>query len=161
MVSRIRETYREGLRKEFGGDLHLYDNVRICDSPLLLRWVDEDVINKARLGIFKDQSRVTRRAMERTGDADQTHKYRDSWKAAGSGLDARDFDLDQTVEEIYFNHFQHGFNGSPVVDRPGTEYNCPCGVTMDMDMRTAPMRCPVCRHLTPVGELAEAGVMRR
>lgn len=161
MVSRIRETFREGIRKEFGGSLHLQDNVRICDSPLLLRWVDAEAINKARMGIFRMESRETRKAMESTGDADQTQKYRDSWKATGSGLDARDFDLDTTVEEIYFNHFQHGFNGSPVIDRPRTEYNCPCGVTMDMDMRTAPMRCPVCKRLTPVGELAEAGVMRR
>lgn len=160
MVSRIRETYREGLRKEFGG-ARLYDNVRICDSPLMLRWVDEDVINKARLELFHNMNRTTRKFATSTEDIAQSEKYRDSWRAAGTKLDVRDFDLDTTVEEIYFNYFQHGFNGSPVVDRPGTPYKCHCGVTMDMDMRTAPLSCPICKRLTPVGELAEIGVMRR
>lgn len=149
MVSRSRENYREGLRKEFAKDLTV--NARIFDSPLLLRHVDEAAVNKARLSFYDTYSRDIRKMSVSTGDYNDMEKARDTKHECG--LDARDFGLDQQFEQEYFEFYGHGYNGSPVVDKIGAPYKCPCGVSMEMTMKAAPEYCPVCHRITPLGEL--------
>lgn len=149
MVSRSRENYHEALRKEFCKDLA--QNARILDSPLLLRHVDEDVVNKTRLSFYDTYSKEIAKTTVRTGDYDDMEKARDTKHECG--LDSRDFALESQFEVEYFNFYGHGYNGSPVVDKLGAPYKCPCGVSMEMTMKAAPEFCPICHRITPFGEL--------
>ena len=87
-------------------------------------------------------------------------KARETQKWAGA-VDARSFALDQSLEEIYFNYYGEGFDGGPVIDRPGASYVCPCGLKMMMEPKLLPPQCPTCGRLTPIGKLQRDGVLKR
>lgn len=159
MVSRTRDALTDAMYRDFSA--MRYNLARVVDTPLLLNWADETALQKAREGIIKQQQQAVYNLTNRTDDANDMQKYRDSYRRAGEGIDCRDFDLHQSFEKLYFDCFGHGYNGSPVMNRPGEAYKCPCGVSMEMDMRLAPKYCPVCKHITPLGEIEQAGVMRR
>lgn len=155
-TKRIIEGDEENIRKAFSKDL--FTDARLLDNPLILRNVDEDAINKCRLSLYGQQSRLVARHSYRTEEYDQMEKCRDTHH--DTRLDARDFALEQSVEEIYFNYYGHGYNDSPVIDRPGAPYTCPCGLKMAMNAKSFPPECPKCKRLTPIGELMRDGVMK-
>lgn len=155
---RYIENDEETLRLSYKEDL--FSDARLLDSPLLLRNVDEDAINRCRLSIYGQMSDRVKRESIRNGDTEFMEKCRAS--KGDYSLDAREFALEDSVERIYFEHYGHGYNGSPVVDRPGAPYACPCGrVKMAMNAKTFPQQCPACGRLTPLGELVRDGVLRR
>lgn len=155
--SRHIETDEEEIRKAFKEDLFL--DARLLDNTLMLRNVDEDAINKCRLSLYGQQSDLVKRQSLKNGDYEQMEKNRAS--KGDYTLDAREYALEDSVEKIYFDFYGHGYNDSPVIDRPGAPYVCPCGLKMAMNAKTFPEECPCCRRLTPVGELIRDGVMHR
>lgn len=159
MVSRSRDALKDAMYSDFSK--MRYNLARVVDTPLLLNWADETALQRAREDIIRKQQQAVYNFTNKTEDADDMQKYRDSYRKSGSGIDCRDFDLDQSFEKIYFDYFGHGYNGSPVMNRPGEAYKCPCGVSMEMDMRLAPKYCPVCKHITPLGEIEQSRVMNR
>lgn len=158
MVSRVIENYREGIRKYALSQLP--DYVSCQDTALLVRWVDEDVLNKARFAYAHRNQRATARAMARSGDADDMEKYREM-KGGRFSLDSAEFTLDDSFEKMYFDHYGEGYNGEPAMNRPGEAYKCPCGVSMEMGMKTAPPYCPVCHRPTPIGRMMEDNFLHR
>ncbi len=158
MVSRIRENYHEAIRKDFANDLSY--NARILDTPLILRHADAEAINKARFNYFRIMEEEAKRMTQSTGDADDMEKCRAS--KGDYKLDCREFSLHSNFEQEYYNFYGHGYNGSPVVDKPGAPYKClGCGVSMEMSMKTAPEECPICHRLTPLGEMVRDGWNKR
>lgn len=156
-MSRYSDTNVEEVRKQFQKDL-FQDCIQL-DSPLLLRNVDEDAINKCRLSLYGQQESLVKRHSVKTGDYEFMEKNRAT--KGDYKLDAREFALEDSVEKIYFDFYGHGYNDSPVIDRPGAPYVCPCGLKMMMLAKTFPEECPKCHRLTPMGELIRDGVMRR
>lgn len=154
---RYIETDEETVRQAFRDDL--FTDALTLDTPLMMRNVDEDAINKCRLSIYGQQSDLVKRHSIKTGDYDQMEKNRAS--KGDYRLDAREYALEDSVEKIYFDYYGHGYNDSPVIDRPGAPYVCPCGLKMAMNAKTFPEECPCCHRLTPVGELIRDGVMHR
>ena len=155
---RYIETDEETVRQAFKDDL--FTDALTLDNPIMLRNVDEDAINKCRLSIYGQQSSLVKRQSIKSGDYDQMEKNRAS--KGDYKLDAREFALEDSVEKIYFDYYGHGYNDSPVIDRPGAPYKCPCGrVTMGMNAKTFPEFCPTCGRITPMGELIRDGVMHR
>lgn len=157
MVSRIIENYREGIRKNTL--LQMPDYARCQDTALLVRWVDAEALNKARYDLARRNRRATAREMARTGDADDMEKYRAS--KGDYKLDSREFTLDDQFEQMYFDFYGEGYNGEPAMNRVGEPYRCPCGVSMEMNMKTAPPYCPVCHRATPIGRMMEDGYLHR
>lgn len=157
MVSRIIENYREGIRKNTL--LQMPDYARCQDTALLVRWVDAEALNKARYDLARRNRRATAREMARTGDADDMEKYRAS--KGDYKLDSREFTLDDQFEQMYFDFYGEGYNGEPAMNRVGEPYKCPCGVSMEMNMKTAPPYCPVCHRATPIGRMMEDGYLHR
>lgn len=157
MVSRIIENYREGIRKN--SLLQMPDYARCQDTALLVRWVDAEALNKARYDLARRNRRATAREMARTGDADDMEKYRAS--KGDYKLDSREFTLDDQFEQMYFDFYGEGYNGEPAMNRIGEPYRCPCGVSMEMSMKTAPPYCPVCHRATPIGRMMEDGYLHR
>lgn len=157
MVSRYVDNYREGIRKHSLTNLGDYASCQ--DTALLVRWVDAEAVNKARYAQAHRMQRATARITSRTGDADDMEKYR-----ATEGrykLDSRAFTLDDSFEQMYFDHYGEGYNGEPAMNRLGEPYKCPCGVSMEMSMKTAPPYCPVCHRPTPIGRMMEDGFLHR
>lgn len=157
MVSRIIENYREGIRKN--SLLQMSDYARCQDTALLVRWVDAEALNKARYDLARRNRRATAREMARSGDADDMEKYRAS--KGDYKLDSREFTLDDQFEQMYFDFYGEGYNGEPAMNRIGEPYRCPCGVSMEMSMKTAPPYCPVCHRATPIGRMMEDGYLHR
>lgn len=157
MVSRIIENYREGIRKN--SLLQMPDYARCQDTALLVRWVDAEALNKARYDLARRNRRATAREMARSGDADDMEKYRAS--KGDYKLDSREFTLDDQFEQMYFDFYGEGYNGEPAMNRIGEPYRCPCGVSMEMSMKTAPPYCPVCHRATPIGRMMEDGYLHR
>lgn len=154
---RYIETDEETVRQAYKDDL--FTDARIMDSPILLRNVDEDAINKCRLSQYGQMRDLVKRQSIKSGDYEQMERNRAT--KGDYGLDAREYALEDSVEKIYFDFYGHGYNDSPVIDRPGAPYVCPCGLKMAMNAKTFPEECPSCHRLTPVGELIRDGVMRR
>lgn len=157
MVSRYIENYREGIRKDSLS--RLPDYIRCQDTSLLVRWVDAEAVSKARYAWAHKNQRATAKAMFKSGDAEDMEKYRAS--KGDYKLDSREFTLDDQFEQIYFDYYGEGYNGEPAMNRLGEPYRCPCGVSMEMNMKTAPPYCPVCHHVTPLGRMMEDGVLHR
>lgn len=157
MVTRYVENYREGIRKDSLS--RLPDYARCQDTALLVRVVDAEVVNKARYKLAHINQRATAKAMFRSGDAEDMEKYRAS--KGDYKLDSREFTLDDQFEQIYFDYYGEGYNGEPAMNRLGEPYRCPCGVSMEMSMKTAPPYCPVCHRATPLGRMIEDGVLHR
>lgn len=153
------EDFREALRKDLTKDL--WNDERVMRDASLARMVDNDAIAKCRLSRYGQQSKEISKFTQRTGDYDDMQKARDSWKAAGTGYDARDFDLDQNVAQIYFDHFGEGFYGEPYPSKD-SEYVCRgCGVRMQMSLKMLPEFCPKCGRETPLHELYAERVLKR
>lgn len=157
MVSRYIDNYREGIRKHVLAELPGYAQCQ--DTALLVHWVDAEAVSKARYAIARRNERATAKQMARTGEADDMEKLRAS--KGDYSLDAREFTLDDSFEKLYFDYYGEGYNGEPAMNRLGEPYRCPCGVSMEMGMKTAPPYCPVCHRATPIGRMIEDGVMHR
>ena len=157
-ISRDRDDFRENLGRSIRQDL--FTQARLLDSDLLLHYVDAEVLNKCRVRTFKQQSQKIDHMTRRTDDANDMEKYRAT--KGDYGLDAREFALSDSVEKIYFDYYGEGFNGSPVIDKPGTQWVCPdCGMRYAMSLKTMKTECRICHHITPLGMLMRDGVMHR
>ena len=138
----------------------LYKQARLLETPLLLRHIDEDVLNKSRLDIHRRESSAVRNLTRRSGDADLMERNRDRVKGYSQGANA--FDLSESVEKLYFDKYGEGFNGSPVLDKPGTRWTCPgCGMRYDTSAKLLRDECRICNHVTPIGRLRRDGYLRR
>ena len=157
MVTRAQDSFRDGIEKYVMRDL--FTNSRVVDSPLLLKHVDAEAVNKARFSLYKQQSEGIRRMTTSTEDAADMEKYRAT--KGDYGLDAREWALHEYPEKFYFDYYQEGINGDPVMDAPNTPYKCPCGVSMEMNIKNMPEYCPVFHHITPIGRMIQDKIMRR
>lgn len=146
---------REALRREYVRNL--WDNARLMDSAPLLHVVDADALTKCRLSMF-GQIRDANRFIYRTGDEEDVQKAR---ARVGGFNDRLEFPTEENFEKLYFDHYGEGYNGSPVPDRPGAPYRCPCGLRMSTPGIAMPDECPSCGRLTPMGEMVRDGVLRR
>lgn len=155
---RSNEEFRENLISSLMEDL--WTDERVMNDRLLGRMVDNDAIAKCRLSRYGQQSKAIAKATQRTGDYDDMQKARDSNKAAGKGYDARDFDLDQNVAEIFFNAYGEGFYGEPFPSKDNG-YTCRCGLKMMMSLKMTPERCPRCGRETPLGQLYKDRILKR
>ena len=158
-TKRENEQFRNDVAENLTADL--WQDERVMQDRYLARMVDNDAICKARLSRYGQMSKAIRRMTQRTDDYNDMQKAKDSWKAADSGYDARDFDLEQNVALIYFNAFGQGFYGEPFPSKDD-HYTCRgCGLKMQMSLKMLPERCPKCGRETPLGELYKERVLKR
>lgn len=153
-AQRSREQFREDLRKSF-----TYDDIRLMDSRALARNVDAKVVEKTRLSIYGSQSEQIRKMTHSSEDYNDMQKARDTNK--WGTLDARMFELEDNIPQIYYETYGQGFYGEPFPSKDG-EWICPkCGLKYAMSLKTLPLECERCRYITPLGELERDGTMRR
>lgn len=156
MTSRVTQAFEEDLRRQINRDL--FTDARLMSDAALMRNVDEDALNRCRLKTFGQMRSLNKRMVERNGDDEDVEKARGRTGEYDPVLNVPIYD---DIERIYFETYGEGFNGKPVVDRPGASYTCPCGIKMMMPASSLPDRCPRCKRLTPLGRLIEDGVLRR
>lgn len=157
MTSRITQAFEEDLRREINRDL--FTDARLMSDAALMRNVDEDALNKCRLSMFGQMRSLNKRVAERSGEQDDVERARD--RSGGNYDPVQSVPIYDDIERIYFETYGEGFDGKPVVDRPGASYTCPCGLRMMMVASSLPDECPRCRRLTPLGRLVADGVLRR
>jgi len=158
-TKRRHEDFSEALRKNITNDL--WTDERVMHDRNLARAVDHDVLAKCRLSRYGQQSQAVSRFMHRTEDYNDMQKVKDEFRPADKNIMARDFDLDQNVALIYFEHFGEGFYGEPFPSKDD-HYTCRgCGLKMLMSLKTLPERCPKCGRETPLGELYKERVLKR
>lgn len=155
---RIFQNFQEGLTKYVEDDI--WTQARILDTPLITSRVDEEAVNKARISYYDQYHRKVQRYADKTEDAADMQKTRETQKWAGQ-VDSRSFALDESLERIYFDHYGEGFSGAPVIDRPGAPYICACGTKYMMGAKHLPAECRRCHRLTPIGKLQRDGVIKR
>lgn len=143
---------------------NLAENARLMDTKLLLHVVDQDALEKSRVRQYGVMDDSVNHYINRTEDYADMEKARDT-RVDASKLDRhadfRQIGLDQSLEMIYFDHYGHGSNDSPVPDPPNRSYKCPCGQVYMMQWRTLPLECTKCHRLTPMGEMKRDGVLKR
>jgi len=139
-----------------------FDDMRLMSPASLARVADADAVAKCRVRMFRDQSRQIERMVNGTGDADDMQKARDSWRAAGTGFDVRDFALSDNVAMIYYNHYGENFEGGEIPDDQNAGWECPgCHLKYGVSLKTLPDNCKRCGWETPLGRLRRDGVLRR
>ena len=161
-MKRRTEQFRENLRQSFLSDLH--QNARLMDTELLLHVVDQDVVEKSLIKQYGVLDSSTKHLIHRTEDYAQMERARDTrvdTSKLENHADFRQIGLDQSLEKIYFDHYGHGSNDSPVPDPPNRTYKCACGQRYMMPWRTLPLECTRCHRLTPMGEMQRDGVLKR
>ena len=156
MVTRTVETFREDLRKEIMKDL--FTDSRLMNNAMIRNFVDDDALNKCRLSTYGQMRRLTNDMVTKTEDEEDVEKAR---RMNGNYSQLQNLSLGDNIEQIYFDTYGEGFDGSPVVDPPRDSYTCVCGTKMMMPSMALPDECPRCKRLTPLGKLKADGVLRR
>ena len=160
---RDRDNWREALDDSYKKDLFATSLTQV-DNSALARHVDAEAVNKCRIATYRQQVQLTRKLVDRWEYTDRMEKYRDATVGAKMQrvMDPRAFNLEDNVAAIYFKHYGHGFNGSPVMDRFDAPWICPgCGLKVATNQKLMPLKCPTCGRISPVGELKRDGVLRR
>lgn len=153
---RAREQFREDLRKSMVN----FNDMRLLSNRTLGRHVDADVVNKCRLSLYGQQTRMVNKMVNRSGEEEDMERCRST--KGDYRLDAREWALGDNVAAIYFNYYGHGFYGDPIVDNPQDGWTCPkCHLKYSMSLKTLPEYCKRCDHITPIGEMVRDKVMRR
>lgn len=157
MSTRSQDQFRDELRKSI-----TFDDMRLMDTRSLARVADADAVAKCRVRMFRNQSRAIERYVNRSGDDDIMQKARDSWRAAGAGVDCRDIALSDNLALIYFETYGENFEGGEIPDDQNKGWECPCcHVKYQMNLSTLPDECRRCGWETPLGRLRRDGVLRR
>ena len=153
---RAREQFREDLRKSMVN----FNDMRLLNSRTIGRHVDADVVNKCRLSLYGQQTRMINKMVNRSGEEEDMERCRST--KGDYRLDAREWALGDNVAVAYFNYYGHGFYGDPIVDNPEDGWTCPkCHLKYKMSLKTLPEYCKRCDHITPIGEMVRDKVMRR
>ena len=154
-AQRSREQFREDLRRSF-----TTTDLRLMDSRALARNVDAKVVGKTRLSVYGSMSKQIAKKTHSTEDYYDMQKAMNTNKWAGE-LDARMFELEDNIPQIYYETYGCGFYGEPFPSKDG-EWDCPnCGHKYRMSLKVMPKECRICHHITPIGELERDGTMRR
>ncbi len=157
--SRNLDQFHLDLQKEITKDL--WRNERVMDDFYLAHMVDADALAKCRLSRYGHESKSLAKYTNRSGDYNDMQKAKDAFRAADKNVQARDWDLDQNVALVYFEHFGEGFYGEPFPSK-NTEWKCPrCGTHYMLSLKTLPERCMKCGRETPIGELYKERVLKR
>lgn len=161
-MKRETEQFRENLRDHILANIN--NNARLMDTDLMLHVIDAEALEKSRVRQYCAIDKSTSHFINRTEDQAQMEKARDTRidvSKLENHADFRQIGLDQSLEKIYFDHYGHGSNDSPVPDPPNRSYKCPCGQRYMMHWRTLPLECTKCHRLTPMGEMQRDGVLKR
>ena len=156
-----RDSFQQDLDKAVKRDL--YTNARIIEPRMLLRSVDQEAVNRSRMGrMFRESASITR--MDKN---DMEEEWREKQRAR------RDIRKDSHVLEmsiaemhylpvVYYNTYGKGHNGSPCVDEDSQGWDCPhCRTHFQTTLATLPLYCPRCGETTPMGQMIEDGVLKR
>lgn len=152
----------EAVEDAVAKSMNTWDDMRLMSPEVIGRYVDSQVVNKMRLSLYGQQSKAIAKHMYSSEDYNDMQKARDTWKPAGKGVDARDFDLDQDLAVMYFNFYGHNFEGGDIVDDSSKGWECPCcHLKYSMSLKTLDDKCMRCGWLTPLGEMKRDGAFRR
>lgn len=141
--------FREAVRREY--EKNLIKNIRTMGTAKVGRVVDAEVMTQAVVKQFNNDRWSRAGAFEGEQGA-EFQKARNQYSQGYHALEV----MDRDIEQIYFDKFGEGFNGESYPTPPYASYKCACGrVTMQMNAKFMPERCPTCGRLTPLGRLNE------
>ncbi len=154
-----RDSFRQDLDQAVKRDL--FTNARLIEPKMLLRSVDAEAVNKARMGrMFKESGQIRR--MDKN---DVEEEWRERQRARRDVQQPYfEFSLADmnSLPVLYYNTYGVGHNGSPCVDEDSHGWTCPhCRTTFMRTLATLPLYCDRCGETTPMGRMVEDGVLRR
>lgn len=157
---RYSEDFRQALDTEVRRNL--FTNARTLDTKMLLRSVDAEEVNKARLGrMFREAGMITR--MNKNDVEEDWRQRQLGRRDLKYGTNAFEFSLGDMnrLPVLYYNTYGVGHNGSPCIDNDDS-WTCPhCHRTFNTTLATLPDYCQVCGETTPMGRMIEDGILRR
>ena len=157
--------YRDSFRQDIDTTVRrdLFTNARIIEPQMLLRSVDAEAVNKARMGrMFRESGLITR--MDKN---DVEEEWREKQRARRDiKRDRHVFEMSlaemNTLPILYYNTYGVGHNGSPCVDDDSQGWTCPhCRSHFQTTLATLDLYCPRCGETTPMGRMVEDGVLKR
>ena len=157
---RYSEDFRQALDTEVRRNI--FTNARTLDTQMLLRSVDAEEVNKARLGrMFRESALITR--MNKNDMEEDWRQKQLGRRDLKYGTNPFEFSLGDMnrLPVLYYNTYGVGHNGSPCIDKDD-EWVCPhCRRKYVTTLATLPEYCQVCGETTPMGRMIEDGVLRR
>ena len=157
--------YRDSFRQDLDATVRrdIFTNARIIDSPMLLRSVDQEVVNKARMGrMFRESASIRR--MDKN---DMEEEWREKQRSRTDiKRDRHVFEMSLAdmayLPVLYYNTYGVGHNGSDCVDEDSQGWTCPhCHSKIMCTLASLDPYCPRCGETTPMGRMIEDGVLRR
>ncbi len=156
-----RDSFQQDLDKAVKRDL--YTNARIIEPRMLLRSVDQEAINRSRMGrMFKESASIVRR--DKNGDEEDWREKQRARTDIKRGHHILEMSLAEMhyLPVVYYNTYGVGHNGSACVDEDGQGWDCPhCRTHFQTTLATLPLYCPRCGETTPMGRMVEDGVLKR
>lgn len=122
----------------------------------LARHVDEQPLINCQLSLYGQYRNNLNRTVPEIDDSVQKARSR-----YGSGYQVGEIPLTQSFEEMYFNLYGTGLDGSPYPTMIGQGYTCQCGLKFGMSPKMMPPNCPICGRITPLGRFIKDGYYKK
>ena len=144
------QEFSEDVRKDSQKNLRRYS--KAVDARKLARTVDQQALEKCMVHKYAQYRNNLARTIGE--EMDDIEKARGRY---GGGFHRAEIPLNISFEQIYYDNIGKGINGTEAPSRIGEEYICPgCGLRFQTSMKLAPLECPICKRLTPLGQLMKA-----
>ena len=148
----VQEELRKALEK------NLQDSVRIQGASAFARKVDQGPLEKCQLSLYGQYRRNIGKVVK-NGDDSDIEKARAKY---GNGYQVGELSLADPFEALYFDRYGKGLDGSDLPSKLGGMIPCRrCGLLMGMSGKMMPPYCPVCGHITPLGEFIRDGYYKK
>jgi len=155
---RASEQNVEDIRKDANRNLSKISQVH--NAPKIGRLVDANALIKTRItdyGAWDNRAKI----LQKSENGEMYEKYRNGY---GNGFHTAEFALGQSLEALFYNVYQEGFDGTPIPPRLGEPYTCTnirCRHHYSMPITALPLECTVCGRETPLGRLVYDGHYKR
>lgn len=148
----------ERMRKDVKKNLDA--SVKSAPSFKVARFVDGDVLEKTLIHQYAQFESSMRKA-----DYDERQHAQRGKQTSNTvwedKLNVFDVPLNLSIEGKYLETFGHGFRTETPDSMHQAIFCKHCGLKYVGDPALQDLHCPRCGHLTPIGELVEAGVHKR
>lgn len=150
----IAEKMRKDVKK------NIQTSVKTTPTFKVARFVDQDVLEKTVISQYGKFNQNLRKA-----DYDEKQHSMRGRQSANTvwddKLNVMDVPLNLSIEGLYFNTFGHGFRTEQPDSMHQAIFCTHCGCKYVGDPAVQDLRCPRCGHLTPIGQLVEAGAHKK
>ena len=157
--NRRNEYAREETRKEILANFNMH--MEANSSTLLAKMVDEEAVIKGRVNMYAQWRHAVQDGLRHSPDVENYERHRNAYS---SGYHTAEVPLHESIEAMFWEEFNEGFDGSDYPTRQGEFYVCRnpnCRQKYMVIPELLPMECKRCGEPTPLGMLVACGRIKR